>query len=65
MTEQPYPTRQEIIDADAELRRHRAFMAEVAEAIENGCDWCCVECGTGIAGDGMEMHAPGCSRAPL
>jgi hypothetical protein len=50
------------VNGNAQVGTDEEFMAEVRDARENGYDVLCAECGTGMAGDGMEMHVRGCSQ---
>lgn len=36
------------------------FMENVKEALENGHDRCCANCGVGTAGDDMDIHEKTC-----
>lgn len=36
------------------------FMDNVREALDNGCEAVCAYCGTGLAGDGLDMHERAC-----
>lgn len=36
------------------------FMENVREGLGNGCEAVCGYCGTGLAGDGLDMHESGC-----
>lgn len=38
------------------------FMDAVRDARDNGFDVVCVECGTGVSFDGMDIHEPGCTH---
>ena len=38
------------------------FMDNVREALTNGYDHVCAQCGIGVAHDDMDMHERGCSE---